>query len=107
MIIREIINEELQLESGDIVELSCGAVYLVIDGVLINDTGCVTLAGFDENLRHLHFVKCDVTKVYSTKSWGLGTNILKAISTGEYTPDIVWERTDMPKVRYTLTKGGE
>lgn len=97
--------EIIKLETKDIVELRNGSFYLVVDDMLMNETGYLQAKYYTEDLRYEGLYNTnasyDIMRVYSTISWGYGTNILNILKEKVKKNDlkfsgfeVLWERNE-------------
>lgn len=97
--------EIIKLETKDIVELRNGSFYLVVDDILMNETGYLQAKYYTEDLRYEGLYNTnasyDIMRVYSTISWGYGTNILNILKEKVKKNDlkfsgfeVLWERNE-------------
>ena len=97
--------EIIKLETKDIVELRNGSFYLVVDDMLMNETGYLQAKYYTEDLRYEGLYNTnasyDIMRVYSTISWGCGTNTLNILKERVKKNDlkfsgfeVLWERNE-------------
>lgn len=98
--------EIIKLETKDIVELRNGNFYLVVGDMLMDETGYLQTKYYTEDLRYdgLNYntnASYDIMRVYSTISWGYGTNILNILKERVKNNDlkfsgfeVLWERNE-------------
>lgn len=98
--------EIIKLETKDIVELRNGGFYLVVGDMLIDDTGYLQIKYYTEDLHYdgINYntnASYDIMRVYSTISWGYGTNILNVLKEKVKNDDlkysgfeVLWERNE-------------
>lgn len=97
--------EIIKLETKDIVELRNGNFYLVVDDMLMDETGYLQAKYYTEDLRYDGYYNTnasyDVMRVYSTIRWGYGTNILNILKEKVKNNDlkfsgfeVLWERNE-------------
>ena len=100
--------EIIKLETKDIVEVRNGGFYLVVDDMLIGETGYLQAKYYTEDLRYdgLNYntnanASYDIMRVFSTISWGYGTNILNILKKRVKENDlkfsgfeVLWERNE-------------
>lgn len=98
--------EIIKLETKDIVELRNGGFYLVVGDMLIDDTGYLQVRHYTEDLRYegINYntnETYDIMRVYSTISWGYGTNTLNILKEKVKNNDlkysgfeVLWERNE-------------
>lgn len=98
--------EVMKLETKDIVELRNGSFCLVVGDMLMDETGYLQAKYYTEDLRYdgnnyNTNASYDIMRVYSTISWGYGTNILNILKEKVKKNDlkfsgfeVLWERNE-------------
>lgn len=97
--------EAIKLETKDIVELRNGSFCLVVGDMLMDETGYLQVKYYTEDLRYDGNYNTntpyDVMRVYSTISWGCGTNTLNILKERVKKNDlkfsgfeVLWERNE-------------
>lgn len=97
--------EVMKLETKDIVELRNGSFCLVVGDMLMGETGYLQVKYYTEDLRYDGNYNTnapyDIMRVYSTISWGYGTNILNILKERVKKNDlkfsgfkVLWERNE-------------